>query len=232
MLVMRRLLPTLLFMFATSSLGHPQTIPAPNLRALFVDDQRDRGVPLADDAVHTLSKSETAKLPKSNWTDINKRDADRREAARKLLASGNNTGEDLYYAAFIFQHGQDPNDYLFAHILATEAMARGYDKAIWISAATLDRYLQSIGQKQVFGTQYLDEKYAWYLQHRNDPDLKEKIKTVPSGGQTLDPYDTQLIPDSIRADFCVPDLAVQEKYIADTRAGKQEDLPRREDCKR
>jgi hypothetical protein len=228
---MRSLLSIFCLLYAATCFASAQT-NTPTLRALFVQDQRDRGVPLADDAVDILSKEEAAKLPKHDWTDVNKRDAERRATAKRLLDSEPRTGENLYYAAFIFQHGQDPSDYLFAHVLATEAIARGYDKATWISAATLDRYLQSIGQKQVFGTQYLDERYAWYLQHRNDPDMKDKIKSIPSGEQTLEPYDTQLIPDSVRADFCVPDLAVQQQYIVDVHAGKQEDLPRRENCKR
>jgi hypothetical protein len=230
---MRFLLSILCFLLATSCFAYAQTSTPANLRALFVEDQRDRGVPLADDAVHTLPKGDAARLLNHDTTGMEKRDAERRATAKKLLGSEPRTGENLYYAAFIFQHGQNPEDYLFAHILATEAIDRGYDKAIWISAATLDRYLQSIGQKQVFGTQYLDEKYAWYLQHRNDPDMKDKIKTIGSG-QTLEPYDTQLIPDSVRTDFCVPALSVQQQHIADVRAGKAkpEDLPRLEGCKR
>lgn len=227
---MRSLLGILCLLFAISPLLSAQTFSTPNLRALYVEDQRDRGVPLADDAVHMLSKAEAAKLPTYKWPEISKRDEERRTAAKKLLASGDNSGEDLYYAAFIFQHGLKPNDYLFAHILATEAIARGNSKAIWISAATLDRYLQSIGQKQVFGTQYIDEKYSYKLQHRNDADLNEKLKAIPSQ-DTLEPYDTQLIPDSIRADFCVPDLALQQTYIDDVHAGKSEDIPHRENCR-
>jgi hypothetical protein len=75
---------------------------------------------------------------------------------------------DFYYAAFISQHGNDPSDYLLAHTLAMAAMARGYDAA-WISAATLDRYLQKIGQAQVFGTQYqCESKQASQGDYRSD----------------------------------------------------------------
>jgi hypothetical protein len=230
---MRSLLSLFCFLFAASWFASAQSATTPTLRSLFVQDQRDRGVPLADDAVHELSAAEAAKLPHHEWPDITKRDEERRASAKKLLAGEPRTGENLYYAAFIFQHGQEPRDYLFAHILATESIARGYPKAAWISAATLDRYLQSIGQKQVFGTQYLDAKYAWYLQHRNDPDTKDKIASIPSG-QTLEPYDSDLIPDSIRADFCVPALAVQQKHIADVHDGKAKpsDIPRMENCTR
>ena len=40
-------------------------------------------------------------------------DARRREQVRRLMAEGKvQTGEDYYYAAFIFQHGQKPADCL------------------------------------------------------------------------------------------------------------------------
>lgn len=65
-------------------------------------------------------------------------------------------GRDFRYASFIFQHGQTSDDYLLAHVLAVEAVVHGNTVSKWIAAATLDRYLQEIGQKQVFGTQYPD----------------------------------------------------------------------------
>ena len=42
-------------------------------------------------------------------------------------------GIDFYRAAFIFQHGDKPEDYLKAHHLAVIAISKGYD-ARWISA--------------------------------------------------------------------------------------------------
>ncbi len=113
-----------------------------------------------------------------------------------------------------FQHGQRADDYLFAHILATESMALGYSRAKWISAATLDRYLQQIGQKQVFGTQYQGENLAYYLQHQHDSDAVEEFKAL-TDQQTLEPYAPQIVPDSIRSEFCVPPLGVQQQHITD-----------------
>lgn len=223
----------LLFSSSLATAQQARTPPS-TLRALFVQDQRDRGVALADDAVSMLPKAEAAKLPDYDWPTINKHDAERRTAAKAILAKESApTGEEMYDAAFIFQHGQTPNDYLLAHIYATEAIVLGYTKAKWISAATLDRYLQSIGQKQVFGTQFSDGKYAYYLQHRNSPHLSEKLKSMDDN-QTLEPYDEQLIPDTIRASFCVPPLAAQQQHIANVRSGKEKpgDLPRMEACRR
>lgn len=207
---------------------------SPTLRSLFVEDQRDRGVALADDGVSLLSKEQAKALPDHDWGTIGKRDEQRRATVKEMLAKGDaKTGEDFYDAAFIFQHGQNPDDYLLAHVLATEAIALGYTKAAWISAATLDRYLQSIGQKQVFGTQYLSEKYAYSLEHRNDPSLKEKLNSI-GNQQTLGPYNEELVSDTVRADFCVPPLAAQKQHIHEVQTGKQkpEDLPHISTCKR
>ncbi len=220
------------FFCATCSLA--QSVGGPTLRTLYVEDQRDRGVALADDGVSILSKDQAAKLPSFDWDkEVPKRDESRREQVRTLLAKPGHSGEDYYYAAFIFQHGQKAEDYLFAHILATEAVALGYSRAKWISAATLDRYLEQIGQKQVFGTQYIGENYAYHLEHQKDPDLEQKYKAL-TDQQTPQPYAPQMVPDAIRTDFCVPPLAVQQQHIADVKSGKAKpgDLPRLKDCTR
>ena len=65
-----------------------------------------------------------------------------------LLHSGN----DFHAAAFVFQHGDVPNNYLLAHVLAMAAQAKEQvPNAGWIAMATLDRYLQKVGQAQVMG---------------------------------------------------------------------------------
>ena len=222
---------TMLLIVAATSLAQSTT---PTLRGLYVQDQRDRGVALADDGVNILPKAQADALPAYDWQkEIPKRDEDRRKQARLLLAKPGLTGEDYFYASYLFQHGQQADDYLFAHVLATESIALGYSRAKWISAATLDRYLQQIGQKQIFGTQYQGENLAYYLEHQHDPDVTEKYKAL-SDQQTLSPYAPQLIPDAIRLQFCVPPLAAQQQHIADVKAGKAKpgDLPRLKDCLR
>jgi hypothetical protein len=72
-------------------------------------------------------------------------DARRRAEVTSLMAEGKiQTAEDYYYAAFTFQHGQKPSDYLYAHVLAVTAVSKGLHNAAWLSAATLDRYLHSM----------------------------------------------------------------------------------------
>jgi len=118
------------------------------------------------------------------------------------------TAQDFHDAAFIFQHSvqtdQYPptavaSDYLLAHVLASVAVAKGDSKSLWISAASLDRYLQLIGQAQVFGTQYQSQDDHPYTQ---------------------EPYNRTLIPDALRSVFCVPSLEQQKSNVADFNAGK------------
>jgi hypothetical protein len=128
---------------------------------------------------------------KIDWAVVGKSDAARREATRKLLNEGAlHTGEDFIFAAFVFQHGDSPNDYLLAHTLAMIAVRKGRNDALWIATATLDRYLQSIKQPQIYGTQFFTPKDAL---------------------TTQEPYDRTLISDALRRQLGVPPLAAQEE---------------------
>ena len=78
----------------------------------------------------------------ADWAAIEKADRVRRERVAALLAAGAlHTPNDYRKAAFVFQHGEQPDDYLLAHTLALVAVAKGDQGAAWIAAATLDRYL-------------------------------------------------------------------------------------------
>lgn len=117
-------------------------------------------------------------------------DAIRREQVRALLESGAlRTGADFHAAAFVFQHGSTPDDYLLAHSLALAAVAKGSTESTWIAAATLDRYLQMTGKPQIYGTQ-----------------------TTMRRGQppTRDPYDHVLVPESLLIALGVPTKAREE----------------------
>jgi len=120
-------------------------------------------------------------------------DAQRRSQTSRLLADGKlRTAEDYTRAAFVFQHGSTPDDFLFAHTLAMVAAAKGDEDALWIASATLDRYLQSTGKRQIFGTQ-----------------IKEKADHTA----TLEPYNRELISDGIRRELGVQPIAVQEETL-------------------
>ncbi|WP_428154182.1 hypothetical protein [Brevundimonas sp.] len=121
-------------------------------------------------------------------------DAIRRGQVRALLeADALKTAADFHAAAFVFQHGSTPDDYLLAHSLALAAVAKGSTESTWIAAATLDRYLQMTGKPQIYGTQ-----------------------TTVRRGQppTRDPYDHALVPNSVLIALGVPTQAREEALNA------------------
>ncbi|HEX5181829.1 MAG TPA: hypothetical protein VFW19_01630 [Allosphingosinicella sp.] len=129
-----------------------------------------------------------------DWTIVGPQDAARRARTKALLDAGAlHSADDFLHAAFLFQHGDTPRDYLLAHGLAIIAAAKGRRDASWIAAASLDRYLQSIGQKQVYGTQY---------------------QLRPGQKATQEPYDRGIISDAIRIATGVPTQAEQERQRA------------------
>ena len=80
--------------------------------------------------------------------------APRREMVRRLIrAGGLVTAKDYVNGALLLQHGDTPEDFLLAHVLATIAGFKGSGTGRWLSAAALDRYLLNVGQPQVFGIQ-------------------------------------------------------------------------------
>jgi hypothetical protein len=133
------------------------------------------------------------RLSAAEWVVIEGKDAERRARTRELLRAGAlMTGEDFRKAAFVFQHGNTPDDYLMAHSLASIAVARGDASATWIMTATLDRYLQSIGKPQIYGTQF-----------------------KATADATQEPFDRALISDAMRRELAVPSLAAQVEQQRD-----------------
>ena len=123
--------------------------------------------------------------------EIRKQEDERHAATARLLATGGlHTGKDYEEAALIFQHGTTADDYLLAHTLALAALAKGDASAAWIAAATLDRYLQTIGKPQIYGTQY-------------------QVKDGKPAA--AEPFRRDLVPDALRHQIGVPSIADQEK---------------------
>ncbi len=167
---------------------------AKTMQELFAEDQAD---------VPTNAKGPLAPL---TFEQYNQRVKARMQEIRSRLAAGElKTGEDYYDAGFIFQHSDNADGYLFAHVLAMEAVFRGYDRAKWLTATTLDRYLQMIKQPQIFGTQYPRDPKL--------PQLRSDTRQITFSGRTLEPYDIHLLPDSVRLDFCVPSRDQQQENL-------------------
>jgi len=163
---------------AAESGGQAQVTDAdnPEMKAIFDADQNDRQTPTMDG--RSIVAADT------------KRQARTRELlAQKML----HTGQDFWEAAFVFQHGDTPDSYLLAHVLAMVATTKGKRDAIWIASATLDRYLMKIGQKQILGTQFIR------------PDLTKDW--------TQEPYDRELVSDALRGELHVPPQADQAEQL-------------------
>jgi hypothetical protein len=87
------------------------------MKAMFDADQAARSNPAGID-----------------WDVLAPQDEVRRLRTRALIDAGRLlTADDFYRAAFVFQHGAAPADYLLAHVLATAAVARGHRDAPWIA---------------------------------------------------------------------------------------------------
>jgi len=156
--------------------------------------------------IYEDSRNERNEALQSNQNDLmvqaRAHDVERRRLVRQLLASGSlRTAQDFREAAFIFLHGEIPQDFLLAHILSDAALAKGDASSRWSSAAALDRYLQSTAQPQIFGTQYQNPR------------------------ATQDPYNKDLVPDSLRKDFCVPSYASQQQNRDAINSGKPMPFP-------
>lgn len=88
------------------------------------------------------------------------------------------TGTDMYYVAFVFQHGNCSEHYKLANRLAARAIILDHNDARWIYAATLDCYLLSQGEKQKFGTQYTSSDGCTYALEPVDPGMTDAYRAL------------------------------------------------------
>ncbi|MFH1725916.1 MAG: hypothetical protein ABII00_15005 [Elusimicrobiota bacterium] len=154
------------------------------LEELFQEDQRDRA------RVYDTQ---------SEVTVLNDRDAARRQRITIMMELGEvKTKADLYHAAVIFQHGESSADFLTAHRLATLAAVLGHRTGRWLLAAALDRFLMSIEQAQVYGTQFefnpTDKRYQLKLpiQEAVLLSFEKEMLGIPSVNDRLDQLNAQI----------------------------------------
>ena len=165
----------------------------PELLQLVIADQWERGNDM-------FGKGQVRDSSTLDWKATAQHDAQRHKAVRDLLAAGKlKSAEDYEYASLIFQHSTEPSDLMLAHVLSTTTY-RMTGAGRWMMAATMDRYLQSIKQPQIFGTQYLtnDGGHTW----------------------TMEPYSRSTVTDAERALWCVIPLAQQDKLLDQYQKGK------------
>jgi hypothetical protein len=163
------------------------------LTKLYNDDQADR----------IFRPGQT-----TDWEAIGIRDEQREMRVKQLLAAGSlGSGTDYYHAAMVLQHASSPDDFLLAHDLCIIAISKGEGKAKWLAAASIDRFLVSIGRPQRFGTQFQSKK-----------SFRPPMLVV------VDPS----VPDSLRKELDVPTLEEAKKkeaemvsWFNDTRKAKK-----------
>ncbi|MFD0976187.1 tetratricopeptide repeat protein [Salinimicrobium gaetbulicola] len=128
-----------------------------------------------------------------DWSRVSKRDSLRRVRVHQLLDSNKVvTSNDYKNAAMVFQHGKDSVDYGMAVKLMERSVALDSTANKWLLAAATDRYLLSIGEPQIYGTQY----------HRKNGEPWK-----------LAEMDTTKITDAERMEFGVETLAEQKEKV-------------------
>lgn len=145
------------------------------LAKMYKQDQSDR------------TALDTKNPPPALWKAMATHDKEHYDKVKALIQQDKlSSGDDFFYAAMIMQHGDKPKDYMLAHILSMAAAQKGKEEAVWLSAASFDRLMQSANQPQVFGTQFFS--------NANQPYEVRK------------PMDLALISDSVRKAFHVPTI--------------------------
>ena len=129
-------------------------------------------------------------------------DLTRRKRVGEIMAEGCfKTASDYTAAALIYQHGDVPDHYYQAFIWANKAITLGDLKQKHLAAMALDRYLISIGKKQLFGTQF----YA---------------ANAINGCFCLQPVEPSF-PESLRMKYLGKKLADQYSYLSKLNEAKK-----------
>lgn len=158
--------------------GKPDAQISERMKALFDADQSSRRGMMNN---------------KELWPKLEEEDRARRVEVTTYLENGKlAAADDFYYAALIFQHGNCADHFKLSNQLAEKSMNLGNHDARWLYAASLDRYLMTLGKPQKFGTQYVKNKESgkWEL-------------------YSVDPATT----DEERAHYDVPPLAETRKQL-------------------
>ena len=131
------IVPSVSAFATTSCLNNPkeQALRSAELQSIVQADQKDR-------------------IPPIDWSVVGPRDEQREIRVAEIFAEGCLVSADDYAAAaLVFQHGTVPDHYYQAYIWAKRAFDLGKEDESSLIADAVDRYLISIGQKQLFAAQ-------------------------------------------------------------------------------
>lgn len=163
----------------------PWLVPASPARAQPADKPKDN-----DELAKMYKEDQDDRRPAGgkpiDWEKVEPRDR-AREARVKELFKGDKlqTAADFYHAAMVLQHAPQPDDYLLAHEFCVVAAAKGEKRALWLAAASEDRFLMNLKRPQRFGTQYRSEQGGAIKLYETDP----------------------IVTDALRREYGVPTLA-------------------------
>lgn len=121
-----------------------QALRSKELQQLMEEDQNDR-MAVGDDYFSVTGE---------DWLKIDKNDLERRKRVGEIFAEGCfKTAADYHAAGLIYQHGDAPDQFYQTYIWAKRALELGDINGKSLMAVSIDRYLVSMGHKQLFGTQ-------------------------------------------------------------------------------
>lgn len=136
------------------------------LKAIFEGDKSDR----------------VNSNPKMSDNDITRRTQVATIAAESCLKDK----DDYWMASLVFQHGVLPEHYLQAFLYANKSLALGHENG-GLREAAIDRYLMSLGRKQIFGTQVSAPVY--YKENESEQDLIPCLWPVETEINLVKDYD-------------------------------------------
>jgi len=140
-----------------------------------------------------------------DWSVVSKRDSLRELRVYQLLDSNKvRTSKDYHNAAMVFQHGGDSTAYGMAVKMMRKSIELDSTADKWLLAATIDRYLLSKDEPQIYGTQY----------HKYGKDEPWQIAKM----------DTTKISDAERIEYGVETLAEQKEKVKRINQKKLYDL--------
>lgn len=187
-MILKHFLAVFILMYSTLILSFPQ-----NQSCMFDIEKQN----LRSEELTNIEKQDQE--DRENWESKNEEDLQRledndlvrRKRVAEIFAEGClSTSSDYLAAALIFQHGDIPDHYYQAFIWSRKAAELGDKNGKSFSALAIDRYLVSIGKKQLFGSQF--------------------YKVFGDGCYCMQPVETTF-PDSFRKDYSGRSL--NENYV-------------------
>lgn len=114
----------------------------------------------------------------SEYADLRRRDRLRRERALSILSQiADPDSSDLFHAAWLFNHGDEPEEARLAHEMASRSAVSGHADAKWLAAASFDRWCMYRGSRQKYGTQIVPDGTG-YRVWDVDPETTDEERAV------------------------------------------------------